>query len=157
MLSSFTHPEVFPNLYECLCSAEHKGRYSEECGKPSSSGAPLTSIIFFFSCYGSQRCPKTAWLQTFFQISSFVLNKHRFPQVLNYFSVSKWWQNVGVNYPFNHTSLCFNINLIGPRMILKEYSAVAVVTKLVRIWLTDKQHALISVLFFILWIFQQLS
>ncbi len=44
--SSFTHPEVAPNLYECLCSAEHKGRYSEECGKQSSSGAPLTSIVF---------------------------------------------------------------------------------------------------------------
>ncbi len=29
ILSSFTHPQVVPNLYECLCSAEHKGRYSE--------------------------------------------------------------------------------------------------------------------------------
>ncbi len=38
ILSSFTHPQVVPNLYECLCSAEHKGRYSEECGKQSSSG-----------------------------------------------------------------------------------------------------------------------
>ncbi len=47
ILSSFTHPQVVPNLYECLCSAEHKGRYSEECGKQSSSGAPLTSIVFF--------------------------------------------------------------------------------------------------------------
>ncbi len=48
ILSSFTHPQVVPNLYECLCSAEHKGRYSEECGKQSSSGAPLTSIVFYF-------------------------------------------------------------------------------------------------------------
>ncbi len=24
ILSSFTHPQVVPNLYECLCSAEHK-------------------------------------------------------------------------------------------------------------------------------------
>ncbi len=24
-----THPQVDPNLYECVCS-EHKGRYSEE-------------------------------------------------------------------------------------------------------------------------------
>ncbi len=46
-MSSFTHPQVVPNLYECICSAEHKGRYSEECGKQSSSGAPLTSIVFF--------------------------------------------------------------------------------------------------------------
>ncbi len=68
ILSSFTHPQVVPNLYECLCSAEHKGRYSEECGKQSSSGAPLTSIVFVFY-YGSQWCPKTAWLQTFFKIS----------------------------------------------------------------------------------------
>ncbi len=30
----------------------------------SSSGAPLTSIVFIFSYYGSQWCPKTAWLQT---------------------------------------------------------------------------------------------
>ncbi len=44
----FTHAQVVPNLYECLCSAEHKGRYSEECGKQSSSGAPLTSIVFVF-------------------------------------------------------------------------------------------------------------
>ncbi len=27
ILSSFTHPQVVPNLYEFLCSAEHKGRY----------------------------------------------------------------------------------------------------------------------------------
>ncbi len=33
ILSSFTLPQVVPSLYECLCSAEHKGRYSEECGK----------------------------------------------------------------------------------------------------------------------------
>ncbi len=30
IVSSFTHPQVVPNLYECLCSAEHKGRYFEE-------------------------------------------------------------------------------------------------------------------------------
>ncbi len=74
----------------------------------------------------------------------------KFIHVWNYLRVSRWWQNFlfWVNYPFNHTSLYFNINWIGPRMILKEYSAVAVVTKLVRIWLTDKLHALISVLFF---------
>ncbi len=111
----------------------------------------------FFSYYGSQWCPKTAWLQTFFKISSFVFGRtKKFIQVWNYLRVSKWWQNFyfWVNYPLNHTSLYFNINRIGPRMILKEYSAVAVVTKLVRIWLTDKLHALISVLLFILWIFQ---
>ncbi len=31
IVSSFTHPQVVhSNLYECLCSAEQKGGYSEE-------------------------------------------------------------------------------------------------------------------------------
>ncbi len=58
ILSSFTHPQVDPNLYECVCSAEHKGRYSEECGKQSSSGAPLTSIVFFFPAMEVNGAPK---------------------------------------------------------------------------------------------------
>ncbi len=101
ILSSFTHPQVVSNLYECLCSAEHKGRYSEECGKQSSSGAPLTSIVFF-SYYRSQWCPKTAWLQTFFKISSFVFCRTKtFIQVWNYLRVSKWQNfHFWVNYPF---------------------------------------------------------
>ncbi len=110
ILSSFTHPQVVPNLYECLCSAEHKGRYSEECGKQSSSGAPLTSIVFFFLLWKSM-VPKTAWLQTFFKISSFVFSRtKKFIQVWNYLRVSKWWQNFHfwVNYPFNVTSFWNN-------------------------------------------------
>ncbi len=59
-------PQVVPNLYECLCSAEHKGRYSEECGKQSrhqwctkqSYGAPLTSIVFFFPTMEVKGAPK---------------------------------------------------------------------------------------------------
>ncbi len=93
ILSTFTHPEVVPNLYECLCSVEHKGRYSEKSVNQSSSGAPLTSIVSLgkkMSYYGSQRCPKTAWLQTFFKIYSFVFGRtKKFIQVLNYFRVSK--------------------------------------------------------------------
>ncbi len=58
ILSSFTHPQVVPNLNECVCSAEHKGRYSEECGKQSSSGAPLTSRVFFFSTMEVNGAPK---------------------------------------------------------------------------------------------------
>ncbi len=58
IVSSFTHPQVVPNLYECLCSAEHKGRYSEECGKQSSSGAPLTSIVIFFPIMEVNGAPK---------------------------------------------------------------------------------------------------
>ncbi len=30
ILSSFIHPQVAPNLYEFLCSAEHRGRYFED-------------------------------------------------------------------------------------------------------------------------------
>ncbi len=45
ILSSFTHPQVVPNLYECVCSAEHKGRYFEESLEPGCFGAPLTSIV----------------------------------------------------------------------------------------------------------------
>ncbi len=100
--SSFTNPHVVPHLYDCLCSAELKGRYSVECGKQSSSGAPLTSIVFFSYC-GSQWFPKTAWIKTFFKISSFVFRTKKFIQVWNYLRVSKWWQNFHfwVNYPFN--------------------------------------------------------
>ncbi len=58
ILSSFTHPQVVPNLYECLCSAEHKGRYFEDCGKQSRSGAPLTSIVFLFPTMEVNGAPK---------------------------------------------------------------------------------------------------
>ncbi len=99
IISSFTRPQVFPNLYECVCSAEHKGRYSEECGKQSGSGALLT----FFSYYGSQWCPKTDWLPSFFKIYSFVFGRtNTFIQAWKYLRVSKWWQNFHfeVNHPF---------------------------------------------------------
>ncbi len=72
ILSSFTHPQVVPNLYECLCSAEHKGRYSEECEKQSSSGAPLTSIVFFFLLWKSmvlQNSLVTNFLRSLFPAS----------------------------------------------------------------------------------------
>ncbi len=84
IMSSFTHPQVFPNLYECVCP-EHRGRYSEECGKQSSSGAPLTSIVFVFPLWKSM-VPKTVWLQSFFKISFFVL-RHSYKW--NYLWVSK--------------------------------------------------------------------
>ncbi len=57
ILSSFTHPQVIPNLYECVCS-EHKGRHSEECGKQSSSGEPLTSIVYLFPTMEVNGAPK---------------------------------------------------------------------------------------------------
>ncbi len=139
ILSSFTHPQVVPNLYECLCSAEHKGRYSEECGKQSSSGAPLTSIVFFFSYYGSQWCPKTAWLQTFFKISSFVFSRtKKFIQVWNYLRVSKWQNFLSwVNYPFNtgfHATWAKSFSTLPPdsRTLVSKWN-----TKLALIWKED--------------------
>ncbi len=66
ILSSFTHPQVIPNLYEWLCSAEHKGRYSEECGKQSSFGAPLTSIVFIFLIWMSM-IPQNSLVTNFLQ------------------------------------------------------------------------------------------
>ncbi len=59
------------------------------------------SIYFSMS---SQWCINTAWLQTFFRISSFVFSRTKtFIQVWNYLRVSKWWYNFyfWVNYPFN--------------------------------------------------------
>ncbi len=93
ILSSFTHPQVVPNLYECLCSAEHKGRYSEECGKQSSSGAPLTSIVFFFLLWKSMM-PQNNLVTNVLQ-NIFLCVRH--------LTESKWWQNFHfwVNYPFN--------------------------------------------------------
>ncbi len=46
--------------------------------------------------------PKTAWLQTFFRISSFVFRSNTFIQVWNDLRMSNWWQNFHfwVNYPF---------------------------------------------------------
>ncbi len=71
ILSSFTHPQVVPNLYECLCSAEHKGRYSEECGKQSSSGAPLTS------CLHTVKDMEMVWM-CFMQITNLWVCGHSF-------------------------------------------------------------------------------
>ncbi len=55
---SFAPPQVVPNLYECVCSAEHKERYSEECRKQSCSGALLTSILFVFPTVEVNSAPK---------------------------------------------------------------------------------------------------
>ncbi len=67
--------------------------------------------LYFFSYYGSQWCPKTAWLQTFFKISSFVFSRtKKFIQVWNYLRVSKWLQDFHfwVNCPFKLTVILRN-------------------------------------------------
>ncbi len=102
----------------------------------SSSGAPLTSIVFF-SYYGSQWCPKTAWLQTFFRISSFVFSKTKiFMQVWNYLSGSKW-QNEEWTIPLRHLKI---IIIVLPYMsvtvniLLQHFTK----TKIEHIW--SKSH-----------------
>ncbi len=114
ILSSFTLPQVVPNLYECLCSAEHKGRYSEECGKQSSSGAPLTSIVYFFLLWKSM-VPQNSLVTNFLQNIFLVFGRtKKCIQVWNYLRVSKWWQNFHfwVNYPFK-TSNTFLISYVN--------------------------------------------
>ncbi len=90
ILSSFTLPQLVPNLYECVCSAEHKGRYSEECGKQSSSGAPLTSIVFFFPTMEVNGAPK----QPGYKLSSKYLPLCSAEQTHSYrFGTSWGWVN----------------------------------------------------------------
>ncbi len=111
ILSSFAHPQVVPNLYECICSAEFKGRYSEECGKQSSSGGPLTSMVYFVSYNGSQWCPKTAC----YKLSSKYLplcsaeqrNSYRFGTTWVNDDSFHFWVNFHFTFTFNHFADAF--------------------------------------------------
>ncbi len=111
-LSSFTHPKLVPNQYECLCSAEHKGRYSEECGKQSTSGAQLTSI-YFFPTMEVNGAPKLRGYKLSSKYLPFVFGRSKTSiQVWDYLRVSKWWQNFHfcVNYPFKVNLIEFSQN-----------------------------------------------
>ncbi len=78
IISSFTHPQVFSNLYECLCSAEH-------------------NTDFHRGGYGA---PELKEFPKFFRISSFVFSRTKtFIQVWKYLRVSKWF-HFWVNCPF---------------------------------------------------------
>ncbi len=61
ILSSFPLPQVDPNLYECVCSAEHKGRYSEECGKQQ------FWIIVLFLLLWKSMVPQNSLITNFLQ------------------------------------------------------------------------------------------
>ncbi len=88
MLSSFTHP-VFPTCMNVSVLPNTK----EDILKNEGNRAVLDQSIFI-SYYRSQWCPKTARLQSFFRISSFVFSRtETFIQVWKYW-VSKWWQNI---------------------------------------------------------------
>ncbi len=95
ILSSFTLPQVDPNLYECVCS-EHKGRYSEEWGKQSS----------FFLLLWKSMVPQNSLITNFLQNIFLCVQNNTFIQVWNYLRLSKCWQNFHfwVNCPFKtHT------------------------------------------------------
>ncbi len=73
---------------------------------------------WLFFCFGSQWYPKTAWLQTFFRISSFVFGRTKTFISLDLLEVSKLLQNFHfwVNYPFKTSwstnSLDFKLHYI---------------------------------------------
>ncbi len=93
ILSSFTHPQVVPNLYGCLWPAEHKRKIFWR----KFVTTQFWGTIDFHSrkkIYGSQLCPRCALFPTFFRISSFVFARTKtFVQGWNQLRVSKWWQN----------------------------------------------------------------
>jgi len=60
ILSSFTHPQVVPNLYTFLCSAKHKGIYLNKSLKQISD---LIDNQYFFKPT-SQWGQTTVWLPT---------------------------------------------------------------------------------------------
>jgi len=66
IVSLFTHPQVVPNLYEFLSSAEHKRRYFEECLSLNPCGAPF-----------SKKTSQTVYLPSLFKISSFVFSRRQ--------------------------------------------------------------------------------
>ncbi len=102
MLSLFTHPYVIPNLYECLCSAEHKGRYFKECGKQQFWGT-----IFFHSIICPTMEVNGAPKQPCYKFSSKYLPSCLSEQRNSYRFGTPWgWVNddrifiFWVNYPF---------------------------------------------------------
>jgi len=58
-LSVSTHPRVVPNHYVFICSAEHKGRYLEECF--NQTDLIPHSLPCTFSYYGSQWGMRSVW------------------------------------------------------------------------------------------------
>jgi len=58
IVSVFTHPHVVPNLYVFICSAEHKGRYLEECFNQTDL---IPHDYHIFSYYGSQWGLRSVW------------------------------------------------------------------------------------------------
>ncbi len=85
ILSSFTHPPVVPDLYECPVRKVFWRMWETE--------QVWGTIDFYsgvFSYYESQCCPKICLVTNFFKISSFVFGRtKKWIQVWNYLRVSK--------------------------------------------------------------------
>ncbi len=71
ILSSFTHSQVVPNLYECLYSAED---ILKNVGTEQFWGT-IDVHNNFFPTMEVNGAPKTACLQIFFKISSLVFGR----------------------------------------------------------------------------------
>ncbi len=117
ILSSFTHPEVVPNLYECLCFAENKVRYSEECGKQSSSG------VFFFPTMEVNGAPKQPGYKLSSKYSFVFSRTKKFIQVWNYLRESKLWQNFHFGWTIRLSTsvtcrLCFAWNYLDKTIVV---------------------------------------
>ncbi len=99
ILSSFTHPQVVPNLYEFLSSVEYKRRIFWRILVTKQLTVAIDSIAFFsllsLCYYGSQWLPLTVWWPTFFKICVLPLFKRRKKLI------QVWNNNNWNNYPFN--------------------------------------------------------
>ncbi len=111
ILSSFTHPQVFPNLYEFSSSVEHKRRYLKYVSNQTVDSSHWFHSIFFHT-HGSQWLPSTV---TFFQSIFFCFQqKNKTKKKLILVSTTWGWLNdermtrvkmmkqitFWVNYPF---------------------------------------------------------
>ncbi len=126
-----------------------KGRYSEHCGKKSSSGTSLTSIVFFF-------CPTMevngAAKQPGYKLSSKYLPLCSAERRHSYrFGTTRGWVNdriflCGWTIPvITHHFILILIEL-DPGWFWE--NTVAVVTELVCIWLTETARSYIGVDFY---------
>ncbi len=76
ILSSFTHPQVFPNRYKNIFVLPNTKKDILKKVGNSSSGAPLTSIVGKNIYNGSQWCPRTDVSHILQNIFLCVQNKH---------------------------------------------------------------------------------
>ncbi len=102
IMSSFTHPQVVQNLYECLCSVENKGRYPEECGKQSRSGHHWLPLYLFptMEINGAPKQPAYKLSSKYLPLcSSEQTNSYRFGTTWGWVNDDRFFFFC-VNYPF---------------------------------------------------------